>query len=533
MFELFRKKAITYLGEQKSDSFDFMGISAYFQGKSHKNAFSTVSDQTASDLGLDEFFMFADRTSSCVGQQYLYNTLREIPVEKGQVEVNENIIEVLSGQRAMRSRLTRLFSALNDPESYSIVSLIYREPLSIPVWRMYLFLILRFLPIGFLFLWVMLHSGIALIAFALSFLVNMGIHYWNKQNSWGYLSSVPQLIRLLNMANEVKDIPLFSKIGQPVPLALISLKKLRQSSKWIRIDNKLDSDMAIVAWAAVEFCHIFFLTEAISFIKFVSLLKDKNRDIEAIYTFIGLADCLLSVSYFREDLPWYCRPEQVGRQCNIDVQELYHPLIKDCVPNTFHSVDRSILLTGSNMSGKTTFIRTIGMSILVGQTLHTAFARRFRINSPVAIHSALMLADSLAEGKSFYMREVDTIKEMLDCCKTGERNLFLMDEIFKGTNTTERIAAAKAVLSSLNTGNNLIFVSTHDTELAALLEGEYDLYHFCENVDNDALTFDYKLKAGKLRNRNAIRILELTGYPPDLIQDAYHTIAVLEGRAPG
>ena len=167
------------------------------------------------------------------------------------------------------------------------------------------------------------------------------------------------------------------------------------------------------------------------------------------------------------------------------------------------------------MSGKTTFIRIIGINVLSAQTLHTAFARSFLLAPPLNIYSALMLADDLSEGKSFYMKEVDTIKEMISRNQKGTANLFLFDEIFKGTNTTERIAAAKAVLSYLN---------THDTELATLLDKEYDLYHFSEVIEDETFFFDYKLKNGPLYQRNAIRLLEINGFPPIVIRDAYQTI---------
>jgi len=113
-----------------------------------------------------------------------------------------------------------------------------------------------------------------------------------------------------------------------------------------------------------------------------------------------------------------------------------------------------------------------------------------------------------------------TIKEMIDKSNDGNLNLFLLDEIFKGTNTVERISAGKAVLSSLNAENNIVFVSTHDIELADLLKNEYDLYHFSEIVDNKTVDFDYKLKEGKLKNRNAIRILQINDYPESIIKEA-------------
>ncbi|GHT87791.1 hypothetical protein FACS189474_1520 [Bacteroidia bacterium] len=203
---------------------------------------------------------------------------------------------------------------------------------------------------------------------------------------------------------------------------------------------------------------------------------------------------------------------------------MYHPLIESCVPNSIETNGESVLLTGSNMSGKTTFIRTIGLNVLCAQTLNLCFAKAF--SSPLMkIHTAIHLSDSLEKSLSFYMKEVVTIKEMLTEARNGSRNLFLLDELYKGTNTLERIAAGKAVLSALALNENLVFASTHDLELAGLLTGEYRMYHFCEQINRDELSFDYQLKNGKLNQQNAIRLLEIQGYPPEVVVEAYDIVA--------
>jgi DNA mismatch repair ATPase MutS len=103
---------------------------------------------------------------------------------------------------------------------------------------------------------------------------------------------------------------------------------------------------------------------------------------------------------------------------------------------------------------------------------------------------------------------------------SGHQNLFILDEVFKGTNTIERIAAAKAVLSYLNHHNNMVIVSTHDLELSDMLAREYELYHFTETIENDKLHFDHSIKPGQVTTRNAIRLLELSNYPADIIHEA-------------
>jgi DNA mismatch repair ATPase MutS len=140
--------------------------------------------------------------------------------------------------------------------------------------------------------------------------------------------------------------------------------------------------------------------------------------------------------------------------------------------------------------------------------------------SRLKIYSAIRISDDLMNDKSYYFEEVLTIKEMIEKSQIPGFNLFLLDEIFKGTNTIERISAGRAVLSYLNNENNIVFVSTHDIELADLLQDTYRLYHFSEQVDKKTVDFDFKLKEGKLKNRNAIRILEINDYPEVIITEA-------------
>ena len=189
-----------------------------------------------------------------------------------------------------------------------------------------------------------------------------------------------------------------------------------------------------------------------------------------------------------------------------------------------------LLLTGSNMSGKTTFIRTVMLNALLGETLCTCFAERF--TAPyMRLHSSIRISDDITEGTSYYLQEVLTVKRLLEDADRPAACLFVLDELFKGTNTTERIAAGKAVLARLNRGPHIVLAATHDIELAELLRGDgYELHHFREEVADGRLVFDYCLHTGPLTTRNAIRILELYDYPPELIAEAYDTQQKLLGK---
>lgn len=288
---------------------------------------------------------------------------------------------------------------------------------------------------------------------------------------------------------------------------------------FFKLDSKLDGDMEALFWTMLELVKTLFLLEPLLLFAVLKDLNSRRKEIEDVFSFVGQIDSLISIASLRKGLRKYCLPVISENHKKLTATHIYHPLIPDCVENSIEVNSKSILLTGSNMSGKTSFIRTIGINAISAFTLNTCFADYFLIPL-VRIYSAIRITDDLMNDKSYYFEEVLTIKEMITSGINGRANLFLLDEIYKGTNTIERISAGKAVLSNLTKDENIVFVSTHDIELADLLKDEYELYHFSEKVDNKSVDFDYKLKTGKLRHRNAIKILQINDYPESVINEA-------------
>jgi DNA mismatch repair ATPase MutS len=286
------------------------------------------------------------------------------------------------------------------------------------------------------------------------------------------------------------------------------------------MEAKLQTDLQVLVWGFFELFKVVFLLEPLFVFGILKQLDTKRQEIEDLFIFVGQIDCLISIASLRKGLPKTCTPNVIDEQKTILAKNIYHPLIHNCIENNIYTNHQSILLTGSNMSGKTSFIRTIGINVITGLTINTCFAEEFTMPR-MRVFSAIRISDDLINERSYYFEEVLTIKEMIDASENNDSNLFLLDEIFKGTNTIERISAGKAVLSSLAKNNNIVFVSTHDIELADLLKHEYKLYHFSEKIDNKTVDFDYKLKDGKLQNRNAIRILQLNNYPENIISEAF------------
>ena len=158
--------------------------------------------------------------------------------------------------------------------------------------------------------------------------------------------------------------------------------------------------------------------------------------------------------------------------------DMKHPLVADAVPNTIaFEAGSGGLITGSNMSGKSTFLRTVGVTAVMAQTLNTCLARTY--SAPVLrLRSCIGRADDLVAGKSYYIVEVEALLGLVDSSRSDTAHLYLLDELFRGTNAVERIAAGEAVLRELlrsdrHANLHVVLAATHDVELVDLLAPLY------------------------------------------------------------
>jgi len=516
-------------GKPKDDLFDFDKIDKYFRKKDNSSSFQSISDQTCNDLDIEELFTLIDRTCSKVGQQFLYNKLRTIPANRNGIDENEAIINRFITDIEFRVSVQLLLKKLDDKSSNYITSLFQDEHIKSPSW----FWIVRLLSITSIcsLLILPIYPQVFFVLLGL-FIINTGFHYWNKRNLFQYIVSIPQLLILNYVAGQLFKETAFKILNPNLTESLRLTDKIKNRMAFMRLESSMQGELASILWSVIELIKILFLVEPILLFGVLEKLDSRRKEIEDLFIFVGSIDTFLSIAALREGLDQFCIPVISNSKKEILAREMYHPLIHNCVNNNIQVKQKSILLTGSNMSGKTSFIRTIGINAITGLTLNTCFAASFSLPL-MKIHSAIRISDDLVNDRSYYFQEVLTIKNMIANCSNNYANLFLLDEIFKGTNTIERISAGKAVLSFLANGRNIVFVSTHDVELADLLKKEYELHHFSEKVDNKTVDFDYKLKDGKLKNRNAIKILEINEYPDLIIKEALEISKTLDNSNVG
>ena len=494
-------------------------IKRYFEFNK-QDSFQRLDDETCQDLNLDELFLYLDYTKSSVGKQYLYNLLRNIP-SRNIIAENEDWISAYGQNTDLKSKIEKLLSKLNSSDAYSICSLFLFDHPVVSQKRLLFYRILQFIPFTTLLLFIFFNSQIAVFALFASFILKLIIHYKTKQTTFVHSSSIPQLLKMLNIAKNLATFVSFK--GEDINAALVNVKTMRKHFSLFRFESKLDSDTTVMVWFISEIYRIFFLLEPVALNKAFMAIQDRKDDVENIFRFVGLTDTLQSVAGLRASITNYCIPRFVS-ESELSAKGVYHPLIENCVKNSFSLDNRSFLIMGSNMSGKTSFMRTVAINVLSAQVLNTCFASGFTLQRQ-KIWTAITLGDSLTEGVSYYLSEVLRIKSILENCAEGA-NLIVIDELFKGTNTEERIAISISVLKYLvKNSNNIVLISTHDTKLQGLIDDkQYTLIHFKEIVEDNNLSFPYLIQEGKPTTRNAIKILELYKYPSEIVDEALNNV---------
>ena len=288
-----------------------------------------------------------------------------------------------------------------------------------------------------------------------------------------------------------------------------------------------------------EFFNVFTLWELRILPLAESALLRYRGEIECALGALGETEALLSLSSPLVEQSLYSMPELVESESPlVEAQGLGHPLLHSGAVVRNHlklDGDQNVwIVTGSNMAGKSTYLKSVATNILLAGAGAPVCAQEFRW-TPVGLYSDINIRDSLDDGKSYFRVEVERILQVIRAASRGEKVFAVFDELFRGTNSLERLAISRAILRHLAPSGALLVVATHDVALTELVtrEGEIRManYHFREQVKDGVMSFDYRLREGPAVTRNAIRVLEAVGYPREVTSAARaETDQVYEGR---
>jgi DNA mismatch repair ATPase MutS len=229
---------------------------------------------------------------------------------------------------------------------------------------------------------------------------------------------------------------------------------------------------------------------------------------------VGRMEEIVSLAGISQIHPEAVYPEFNSKGLNVCSENMGHPLIsiKNRVSNSIKIRDNICIVTGSNMSGKTTLLRTVGINLVLAYSGAPVCASSFSC-SLMDIFTSMRINDDLNGGISTFYAELLRIKKIIDHSKKKQNMIYLIDEIFRGTNSYDRLTGAKSVLRNLNKSWIIGMISTHDLELCDLdkEEGRVKNYYFSEYYENNKILFDYKLRTGKSTTTNAVYLMKMVG----------------------
>ncbi|MEG0999464.1 MAG: DNA mismatch repair protein MutS [Cellulosilyticaceae bacterium] len=241
--------------------------------------------------------------------------------------------------------------------------------------------------------------------------------------------------------------------------------------------------------------------------------KQYGEEVEKWLEAIGEIEALMSLAVLLHIDETVHFPMFSDEKTHLQGKALAHPLLKQNlrIANDVTMDHKIFVITGSNMSGKTTFLRTLGINLVLAYSGAPVCAAHLEC-SKLAIYTSMRIRDDLKEGISTFYAELMRIKQIIDGAGEEEAMLFLIDEIFRGTNSIDRIEGAKSVLKSLKGKGVIGGITTHDLELCQLAEEErIENYHFTESYEEDKILFDYKLKEGPSTSTNAKYLMKMVG----------------------
>lgn len=548
-------------GRPKERDLDLGLVRLYHAARAAKCAPSAALDaRTWADLDLDATFIFLDRTESVPGRQVLYHSLRSTCHSPDSLTTIDDLAGRFHSDVPFRLRAQRLLASLNGSSVDWLWSLALEPIQPLPRWAVVypVFAVLMLL-------------SICLIPIVPQFVVVpvMGLMVGSFLRARLGFRLVPMadsfrdMVRLFVIADRLSDASeLPAGLRADLKTRLGAVASLRRFGGWLG----RDPGNADLLGLFIEYLNLIFCLDANAVMLGVRQLRRHQDDVHQVFETVGSLDAALAVASVRASGLAWTRPTFAPPTAAAVFDDVRHPLLDECVPNSIVlGPPAGVLVTGANMTGKSTFLRTIGLNAVLAQTIHTVFASRYE--APwLSVHSCITPADDLQAGKSYYQAEVETLVAMLRAAGSEIVRLYLFDELFRGTNTLDRIGAASAVLAYLvrspesgargqQSGGRspvsevrspeeaqpepaegqgtrcFVLAATHDLELVSLLTPDYAVVHFADQLTDAGLQFDYKVRPGPTTTRNAIALLGVLGAPQEVVAEALgRTERLREGR---
>jgi MutS domain V len=473
-------------------------------------AVDSLDDRTWIDLEFGRLFSSVDSTLTRLGSQCLYHKLRTYREEPRELENAYAVYQVLRRDTALREQLQlSLWSLRSDSEALTCESL-FGEPPANP--RSAGLVLSMSVASLFVFAATILHPALAWLMGAIV-LCNLSVVVFLRHDIQETFLATGRLGRMISAAVRLARVGANAAVSQPARLSAIfrETPDLRGSFRWFLADRSNDLVASFFFWL-----NLLFLLDHVAAELVARNLRRHRDTLAQIFLQVGSLDADIAIASWLQRIPAHC-PPAITTEKTIEFIDGFHPLLAAPVANSFALRGQSALVVGTNMAGKTTFIKMVGTNIILGRTLGVCFATAAVIPRS-KVMASIRAEHSIESGKSHFFAELERILSFVQGAERDGGGVFLIDELFRGTNTPERVAAGKAVLESIGAHAQAL-VTTHDVELQHLLGPSFLTFHFVENPELPEV-FDHRLHAGISATKNAIKLLERVGFPPAIIREA-------------
>lgn len=517
--ELLRMQWGIYTREEYSDKI-WRNISYYHRQKEKEQKANVfyLDDITWNDLEMDSIYQLMNHTWTSPGEEMLYHILRTPRLSDEELERRENLLQDMEAHPEQREELEMALYDIGKTDKISVYEYLFKVKGLKPFSRLpHLLAAAVLVGCGAALFW----SPSAMLFFLFVVMgVNAYFYYREKGKMVQDIALFEFILGIVRQCDNLSKIPLEACREECERLCELACK-FRKYGRFHWLVSGGNTMSGSLFDSLFDYVRILFHVDLIKIGTMIREVQKYEEELLEIYEIIGYLDSMTAVASYREMVGEYAIPEFLSgdRMKEMSLKEIYHPLVKNPVKNSIQTRE-PVLLTGSNASGKSTFIKTVAIAAIFSQTIHTVLGQGYRAVH-YRIYSSMALRDSIQEQESYFIVEIKSLKRIFSALSEGEAPvLCFVDEILRGTNTEERVAASTVLLQKLAKSRAMCFAATHDMELTHTLEHDFENYHFQEQMGERDISFDYLLRHGRSNTRNALKLLEFIGFDNALIERA-------------
>ena len=476
---------------------------------------SQVDDQTWYDLALHKVFDQLNYTQSSIGAEALYQKMRLLTFQPD--DSLRELEEFFERQPDLRLRVQVIMNQLGK-KNHNMARSIVANPGNQDS-RIYLslYIFLACLPVLSLFFlpFFKIQAMSVLIASVTFNIIFSSIRNWSNKTR---LDQVSYLVRLFASAEKLSRLALPKQ--EALKQAVQPFKKTKVISSILQSPTG-SSEMEII----LIYLNFLFLIPQIAQVYIYNQVKSYQKEAQETINLLGEMEVAISLLRHKRDFELICQPH-FSKEGGIRGKSLYHPLIANPVVNDV-SFEKNMVISGDNASGKSTYLKMVAINCILAQGLGFAYGESFEL--PYGhVMTSMDVSDDIEVGDSYFITESKTILRMIENLKKPGFHYFFIDELFKGTNTIERIGAGLGIVRWLSGRNCLYMISSHDIELVVASGAVNDNYHFDSRYVDGKIVFDYHIKQGSAVTKNAVNTLKSLHFPSEITLTAQELIEQYE-----